>query len=418
MTSEAQPTAVDTIATGSAESGPDGRLLPIPFGERIPVDGTPISIRYEEPRALSDAEVETTLEVLRAAFNGGPGWYALPVPERDHFEWKYRDAPYRSVVTIIEDGDRLIGFNGQLQRHWLAGGVRSIGCDYVESATLPEYQGRGLYGRRLDVAKRYGTVGEFDLVFGSHPATQHDSKKRGDGWLGATLDNLVRPLDVGKYVRRARPDRPTTSQTRIAIERGRRRLPRPLIARRLAWRLRMLRQRLAYRALRFPRGSWSVRTVAEFDERITAFFEAAASAFDLIQVRDREFLNWRYADRRAGPFTIRIAEDGDTILGYVVVRALATGADLADLLVLPGRDDVAYALVRDALDVARAAGAPAMRSWMVERHPYHRLLLHHGFIPVRRIVEPTYESRTTPVQSFLTDPDAAVHLMLGDTDHL
>lgn len=140
----------------------------------------------------------------------------------------------------------------------------------------------------------------------------------------------------------------------------------------------------------------------------------------LIQRRDQATLNWRYADGRGGPFTIRIAEEDGRLVGYAVTRAMKSGAELADLLVLPGRDDVANALIGDALDVGRSAGAAAMRAWMMEHHPYHRLLLHHGFVPVRRIVEATFEHRGNEhdLYTFVRDPWAPIHLMLGDTDHV
>src|SRR3546814_384679 len=121
--------------------------------------------------------------------------------------------------------------------------------------------------------------------------------------------------------------------------------------------------------------AFEVRSLDRFDERIDTFCIEAATAFDLIQARDQGYLNWRYADDRAGQFTIRIAEDaGGRLLGYLVLRTGRATTDLADLLALPGRTDVAQALVRDAVGLSRATGASAVRSWTMRGHPYEALL--------------------------------------------
>jgi len=185
------------------------------------------------------------------------------------------------------------------------------------------------------------------------------------------------------------------------------------------WQGRLLRQQVRYRPLDFRKDRSTILTVERFDERINSFFEKAARPFALIQRRDQHGLNWRYADRRGGPFTIRLAEEGDEIVGYAVTRATGTGAHLADVLALPGREDIAHALIRDAMALGRRMRAPAIRSWMVENHPYHRLLLHNGFMPVRRIVVPAFtDYGNTKDYGFLHDPRAPLHIMLGDTDHI
>lgn len=393
-----------------------------PWGERLALPESDLAIRLIRPRDLTDGQVDEVVELLREAFNGGPAWFALPVPEADHFRWKMLDAPFETAAVLTEDSSgRIVGFSGRLMRRWTVRGEERVGRDSVEAALLPAHQGKRLSSLRRSLTNTFPVDADFRLSFGSHPTSLHRRKVEGTPELANPLDNLVRPLSPRKYARqKAAFRRPTGSRTRIALEgRQPKRLPRPAFLRELAWRGRMLRQHLRYRPLAFPERPLDLRTVEAFDDRIDAFVREAARPFVLIQSRNRDLLNWRYADRRAGPFTIRLAESSGAIVGYAVTRATPTGADLADLLALPGQEDVAYALVRDALDLGRRAGAPAMRAWMLEHHPYHRLLLHAGFIPVRRIVTPAFTDHgNTRDFGFMHDPHAPIHLMLGDTDHI
>lgn len=416
-----RPRGAIVTEVGSALQGSDPASPPRELGQRIPIGDFDATLRTVPGADLSDAEVARTVELLRESFNGGPGWFGLPVPEADHLRWKLSDAPFETRAAIAEQSDgRMIGFSANLYRRWLVRGAMRRGRDSVESALHPDYQGSGLYGQRRALTNQFPRAEDFRISFASHPASLHIHEKESRPRIANPLDNLVLPLDVRRYARRGgTAGRADGSRTRIALEGRRRRLPRPAFARQAVWQGRLLRQRLRYRPLAFPDHRFTILTAERFDDRIDAFFEKAARPFALIQWRDEESLNWRYADRRAGPFTIRLAEEADEIVGYAVTRAVGTGAELADVLALPGREDVAHALVRDAMELGRRVGAPAIRSWMLEHHPYHPLLLHNGFLPVRRIVAPAFvDYGNTEDYGFLRDPHASLHIMLGDTDHI
>ena len=411
------PTTLRSYGSRVAVVGDSYRL-----GERIPVEDFDLTLRMIPGEDLSNEQIGNVVELLREAFNGGPGWFALPVPEADHLRWKLIDPPFETRASLTEEPDgNIVAFSGRLHRRWIVRGEERIGADGVELALHPKYQGSGLYRRRTEISDALPPEEDFRISFGSHPTSLHRRRVKGTPELANPLDNLVRPLDIGKCVRRrATNGRPTGSRTRIALEQQRRsRVPKPLVAKQAVWRGRQLRQRLRYRGLEYYRDDYVIRTVSRFDQRLDHFFEVASRPFALIQLRNQETLNWRYADRRAGPFTIRIAEDGNELVGYAVTRATTAGADLADVLALPGREDVAYALIRDALDLGRRAGSPAIRAWMLEHHPYHRLLLHSGFMPIRRIVTPAFTDHgNTRDYGFIHDPQARMHIMLGDSDHV
>jgi GNAT superfamily N-acetyltransferase len=163
---------------------------------------------------------------------------------------------------------------------------------------------------------------------------------------------------------------------------------------------------------------WMIDQPPEFDDRIDQFWKEASQPFELIVVRTKDYLNWRYCDPRAGAFTVRLAEHGERILGYAVLRVSRGKAYIADLLALPEREDVARSLVRDALGYFRRARVSPVRCWLPSHHPYREVLLQQGFLPKQRMDGLRYTAYGRPkgFLNVLSDPRALVHVTLGDTD--
>jgi len=296
----------------------------------------------------------------------------------------------------------------------------------VDAALHPDVRGRALVETFRSLRREMDGWEHADFSFGfaSHPASLRLRGYQGKHDLGPSLRTYLRPLDLLRFARGERAPVAATgaSRTRAQIEAAQGRRRKPTLVRILGWQGRRIRHRLQHRRLAIsPQSAFELRTYDHFDDRIDAFFAEASSAFDFIQVRDAVFLNWRYADDRAGQFTIRVAESEGVTLGYLVLRAGPRTTDIADLLVLPGRVDVAHALIGDAVAAARTAGSSAIRSWMVSGHPYAELLSDHGFLRVRTTAQAVFDTnaRTNAEElAFLGEPSTRVHLMLGDSDHV
>jgi len=113
------------------------------------------------------------------------------------------------------------------------------------------------------------------------------------------------------------------------------------------------------------------------------------------------------------------SHDGeDPAYSHAAIALGGQRAKLADLLVHPGRLDVAERLAHDAVDVARGAGAASLIAWLPRRHPYRKSLLHAGILDTHRDLGIRIRPVRMPTSelSVLRDRAARVHYMLGDTD--
>jgi hypothetical protein len=163
---------------------------------------------------------------------------------------------------------------------------------------------------------------------------------------------------------------------------------------------------------------WTILTPTSFDERFAPFLQDASTQFWLVVERKPEYLNWRFADHGSGGFTIRTAEQGGLVLGYAVHCVRRGRGQIADLLALPGCDDVAAALLTDAVRALREAGASSIECWSTRSHPYRELLGRCGFSDKRRTMQFYCQPMRVPdeVVAPFERRDTVMHLMSGDTD--
>jgi len=274
---------------------------------------------------------------------------------------------------------------------------------FVDAAVDPEHQGQGINRAVQDVMQR-----EFHPLYDiSIDDSENETLVRGRTRLGVIRDfgNAVRPYLLPLHARRLFAGRslPLRAPSWLAAA---------------ASEVASASTRTLARGTASGPRDYSIRTVDSFDERFDRFCASVATGFEFIAERSREFLNWRYADRCAGSFTIRIAERGEQLLGYAVTKAVGSSANIADMLVDPAESSVAVSLVEDAVSLSRDAGVAGVVCWLPQSHPYRGALRRLGFFALNRRTPLVYRgvAMTDDELAFLRRPETAIHLMRGDTD--
>jgi len=348
--------------------------------------------------------VEDVAGLLNRAFGRWPR-LDLSVSSADHLVWKMNGVlPGFPAALIAEVGGRLAGYRTVLARRVLVQGEPKLFLHFVDAGVDPELQGRGVNGAMQRLMQE-----EF------HPRFDLSID---DG----TVETIVRSRDrLGEVHEFGNPVRPYVlplDTTRYLRARSRRRMAVPVMG--LLLRAASMATRLIAEPQRGRRAACSIRTVEAFDARFDEFCAEAAAPFDLIAERTAAFLNWRYADPRAGDFTIRVAEREGRLLGYVVTKTGAELTSVADLLVAPGEASVAGALIEEAVRAGREAGSAAVSCWLPQRHPYRRALRAAGFVALRRRTSLVYRTVSMSAEelAFLGDRGTSMHLTEGDTDFI
>ena len=330
------------------------------------------------PRFYEERDAEAVVAVLTAAFDGWPT-VEISVPAIDHYRWKIAGHPEAAQLGLVAEFDgRIVGSQDYFLMRMKAGDDELLAKQGVDFCVHPDYQRLGIR-TRLRVMAKDNPRRNYQAYFscpGGHPANRRIERRIGkrkskEGRLANQVELWVRDAA-------ARREHPQEIH------------------------------------------DWTVRRVAQFDERIDAFWEVASRPFELIIVRRREYLNWRFADERGGRFAIHVAEQGDALLGYIVVRISHGRGYIADILTLPDRNDVVSSLVADGLAWLDANGASAVECWLPGRHPYWAAIREHGFSHKRKnakfSVRPALEYESQYQMPFVHDPQAALHITIGDSD--
>ena len=367
---------------------PAGTRVP-KLGERIALAIDRLTLRFVRSTDFPRERDTELVELLGRAFNGGPSGFDLGVDPLDHLRWKLRDCPGGALLELTEDRDTVVGMHIYHQHRYLSRGEELLFIQGLDLALDPAYQGQGIYSATRRLRAQLMAMSPWcrlKVSLGTYPLGGQRLGKiaRSEGNQLLTLVKLISPTRLvwtrlTDRLRRSDGSGENVSRTRAVMEAqgvgGR--LPRSA---RIRPALELLRATVTSPFRRSRSGaSWTMHTIHEFDERADRFWERASEAFDVIQVRDREYLNWRFCDPRAGEFIVRTAEKDGELLGYVALRLTGTSAQIADMLALPDRSDVVRALIVDAVDIARQNGAYQIRCWSMEGHSYLEELRHAGF---------------------------------------
>ena len=159
------------------------------LGPVTPPRYDPAVERDLEVRGYDEEDEDAVLGLLAAAM----GW----VPDdqaRAYFRWKHRANAFGpSPAWVAVDGERVVGLRILLRWEFESAGRTWRAVRAVDTATHPEYQGRGVFSRLTLHALEQLRAGGVDFVFN----TPNDKSRPGYlkmGWREVTrLSLLVRP---------------------------------------------------------------------------------------------------------------------------------------------------------------------------------------------------------------------------------
>jgi predicted N-acetyltransferase YhbS len=128
-----------------------------------------------------------------------------------------------------------------------------------------------------------------------------------------------------------------------------------------------------------------VREISRFDDRINEFWNRVSSDYNIIRIRDKKYLNWRYVDAPNADYTIYVAEEEGEICGYIILGCKDAGGlifgSICDIIAPTDRGDIIQCLIAKAIEHFKGKKAAAIFSQMVPNKIYRKALLKSGFIP-------------------------------------
>jgi GNAT superfamily N-acetyltransferase len=221
----------------------------------------------------------------------------------DYYEWKYfTGAPDPACVAVADDGGKIVGMTAAtIKRVAIRGKV--VRCAEIGDAFAhPDYRNQGMFttlGREVvaELAER-----GIDFVYARPNANSYPGFVRKFGFENAfylktirrvvNLDNIIRnKTGGGALYSLCRPVGSVLMSTVYRIS--------------------------EYRDL----PNLAVSEISSFDKRVDELTEKVSADYDVMFVRDAEYLTWRYVQKPVD-YGIFAAVEGEGLRGYVVVRCI------------------------------------------------------------------------------------------------
>lgn len=270
-----------------------------------------------EIRPYREADEQEVIALLRAALGEGPSGHRSP----SFFRWKHLENPFgRSLMLVAEERGRIIGLRAFLRWRFASGDRVVAAVRAVDTATHPEFQGRGIFSRLTRGAIEL-LRGDADLIYNT------PNEKSLPGYLKMGWRVVGR---VGVQVRVLRPVRMGMALT------GRRQgRPEPEIDAPAAIEALSEESRLAELLASLPSG----------DSRLATPMSAA-------------YLQWRYGPGSELDYRALWADQGPGLAIFRVrPRFGGYGISIAEVLVPDGASGTARGLLRSVVGTARAEHA-------------------------------------------------------------
>jgi GNAT superfamily N-acetyltransferase len=277
-----------------------------------------------------------------------------------HWAWEYERGPAGAACVFVCEADgKVIGAHGNLPLRFKVGEQEVLASSSFDSMVDSDYRGMGAFTR---VVRAFiGSAYERGICL-SYSFPNENSLPIHVNRLGRTS------IEGYTVLRRHLPRHWWRHKSNLALSA---RILRTLIGARL-------------------RGA-RVRRVEGFDERFDALWRAAREQVQVGIVRDRAYLDWRFAQKPGARHTTYVYLENGAIGGYIVLRSLVireTAVGLVmDVLALPDREDILLALfarafvqfIRDQVEQVRfgtMARAPTLQAvWPLFRHSVEQPLV-------------------------------------------
>jgi GNAT superfamily N-acetyltransferase len=319
------------------------------------------------------------------------------------WNWRYKENPAGSgIIWLAEHSGKIVGQYALIPVRMKIGAETILTAHSLDTMTHPAYAHQGIFTTLANKAYEDAAKRGIKIVHGFPNRYSHPGFINNLDWADVvTRQILIKPF-----------------QWRNAI---RLKVNNKFLSAFLALSAASVFNKFVVRTQKAPNiENMEIREVTSFDDRIDTLWDKISPKYQIISVRDRDYLNWRYVSTPDVPYSIYVAEKDKEICGYLVSRIKQWDTTRLGVIfdILAESVEVAHCLLSmvgarfesDQVDTAFCR--------MIENKILSPALKRSGFLTVPAIKEVPLGVRSNESgipQDFLKDPQNWF-IQIGDSD--
>lgn len=286
------------------------------------------------------------------------------------WNWKYMDNPAGvSRIWVADHDGKIVGSRSTILVKMKIAGEPVMGSQNTDLLTHPDYRRQGIFSalekKSFDQLKDDGICITYSLP---GPMSYPSYMKSGSFFDTHAVQTVIRPFNLENALKR-----------RI----------KNMILMKICAVTGNIFINIFNRAKKHPEvDGLTITKISSFDDRVNDFWKKISNDYEIIVVRDKEYLNWRYVDVPDVNYTIYLAEESEEICGYVVLGCAKQdilSGHILDIIAPLDRPEVIHCLLSKAIEYFEEEGVDIIFCKMIADKMFYKIFRKSGFLPIQFI---------------------------------
>jgi GNAT superfamily N-acetyltransferase len=324
----------------------------------------------------------------------------------DWWWWMYMDNPAgKAIIWLAVDKGNVVGHYGSIPIRVKIGEQIVLCGMSVDSMIHPDYQRQGIFIALARKAYEEAFNRGIHILYGLPNKAAFNARTKKLNWVDAGLQkDLLKVINLEHllygYVRNKSLIKPCALMANPITN-------------------------LLFRAKRIPAtDGFKITKILSFDERIEGFWYKISRQPNIMVVRDKRFLDWKYCEVPNLEYSILLAEQDTQILGYIVFRCIKRrGIKIGiiyDVVAVDDNPKIIQRLVFDSVNQLKQKKADIVMGRMLANKAYIDCFRENGFIGLWFFMKSRFHVYSNHPAVHVTDINKPERwfLQIGDTQDL
>ncbi len=354
-------------------------------------------------RAYQEGDERGILELWKAVYSGRN---YDPEQWMRWWRWMYKENPAgNNKIWLAKHDDKIVGQSAIVPVMIKIGTEVVTGFQAIDTMTHPEYRRQGIYETLARTSFDQASKEGIHIGFRFPNKTSHLIAITKLGWFDvAPREFWVKPINWKNVVKHQVKNR--------------------FLSRLLSTCTFSALSRAFFGARKAPViEGLTISEVSSFDDRINEFWSRISKQYQMILVRDKNYLNWRYVTIPDITYSIYIADKAGEIYGYLVSRRWREDdIELGVIFdILAQSQEVAHCLISKAVQRFEYEKVDVVLCRMIANKTLYKAFRKNGFISIPFFIKGgyfcAYSSSPRISKETLKDP-RNWFVQIGDSDFL